>query len=187
MLAHYRMLRVLRRGMRPCKDSGWRESVDRTLKTSGDDWLPLQIYDDTGLLSHGSDPFIDMIGGMRADVQPGERVLSRMILKQKPHNWSEEWREKALSGAGSENQQTLETDRVIRQEERTTKFANSHTSGSASGERATGGLSDKTSFMLAGSLAAIIIGTFVSQTWWELRDDCRSGRLTYSAVACAGG
>ncbi len=167
MLAHYPDVDVtfVEEEGDPARLADGERAWTRTLKTLGDDWLPLQIYDDTGLLSYSSDPFIDMIGGMRADVQPGERVLSRMILKQKPHNWSEEWREKALSGAGSANQQTLETDRVTKQEERTTKIPNSRTSGSTSEERAVGGLSDKTALMLVGALAAITLGTYVSQTW----------------------
>ena len=81
------------------------------LEPDGDDYLPFQIYDDVGLLEHGSDPFIDMIGGMRSDIQTGERLISRVLLWQKPHDWSEVWRAKAMSGAGSENQQSAETER----------------------------------------------------------------------------
>lgn len=167
MLAHYPDVEVsfVKEEDDPARITGGERSWTRTLKTAGDEWLPLQMYDDTGLLSYGSDPFIDMIGGMRADVQPGERVLSRMILKQKPHNWSEEWREKALSGAGGENQQTLETDRFTRQEERTSKVADSRVARSASGDGGAGGLSDNTVFVLAGALAVIVMGTFVSQVW----------------------
>lgn len=167
LLAHYPDVEVsfVNEDDDPARITDGERAWTRTLKTAGDDWLPLQIYDNTGLLSYSSDPFIDMVGGMRADVQPGERVLSRMILKQKPHNWSEEWREKALSGAGSENQQTLETDRLTRQEERKTNGANARPVSSASGDGDVGGLSDNTVYALAGAIAVIVIGTLVSQAW----------------------
>ena len=102
---------------------------------------------------------------MRADVQPGERVVSRLVLKQKPHNWSEEWREKALSGAGSENQQTLETDRVTKQEERANRSNPRRSSDVASKEGPTGGVSDTTVYVLAGSLVVVIAGMFLRQFW----------------------
>ena len=102
---------------------------------------------------------------MRADVQPGERVVSRLVLKQKPHNWSEEWREKALSGAGSENQQTLETDRATKQEERANRSSSRRNSDVAAKEGPTGGVSDTTVYVLAGSLVVVMAGMFLRQFW----------------------
>lgn len=83
----------------------------RTLTPEGSEWLPLLVYDDTRVLQFGSDPFIDVLGGMLREVQPGERLLSRMMLTQKSHDWSEGLRQRAMSGAGSENQQSVESER----------------------------------------------------------------------------
>ena len=168
MLAHYPDVDVsfVEEYDDPARISDEESAWTRTLNTEGDKWLPLQIYDDTGLLSYSSDPFIDMVGGMRADVQPGERVVSRLVLKQKPHNWSEEWREKALTGAGSENQQTLETDRVTQLEERSRRASSRRSSEMASRDGGpSGGVSDSTVYVLAGSLGIIMLGLVLRKFW----------------------
>ena len=90
----------------------------QTLRPSGSEWLPFQVYDDTGVLEYGSDPFIDMLGSLSSDVRPEEKLVSRLVLSQKSHDWSESWRARAMSGAGSENQQVAETERMAQQIER---------------------------------------------------------------------
>ena len=98
---------------------GDEESVwTQALRPSGSEWLPFQVYDDTGVLEYGSDPFIDMLGSLLSDVRPDERLVSRLVLSQKSHDWSEAWRARAMSGAGSENQQVAETERMVQQLER---------------------------------------------------------------------
>lgn len=128
------------------------------LKPSGDEYLPLQIYDDVGLLDYGSDPFIDVIGGMRSDIQNEERLMSRVILKQKPHDWSEVWREKAMSGAGSENQQSVETERLAKQK------ITPPTPTSSDGEKSDGTLSNGTLFLLGAGLL-LLINVFYGMKW----------------------
>ena len=100
----------------------------QVLYPAGDEWLPFQVnYDATGLLEYGSDPFIDMIGGLSGEIQPGSRVVSRLLLSQQPHDWSEEWRSRALKGSGSENQMLLDT---MRREERELTVQESSSRGS---------------------------------------------------------
>ncbi len=145
------------------------------LLPEGDEWLPLQVYDDTGLLDHGSDPFADMLGGLLSDVRPGERIVSRLMLKQKDHDWSEAWRARAMSGAGSENQQATEADRTARQMERAgrTAPAGGGNSGGGSDSGADEPFSQFLMFLLVGGMGLLLVGYWFMQLWqsgkiWEL-------------------
>ena len=81
------------------------------LHPSGDEWLPFQVYDEQQVRD-GGDPFIDVLGGMMGvDLRAGERLVSRIVLRQQPHNWSEDWRARAMSGTGGENQMLAEKER----------------------------------------------------------------------------
>ena len=91
--------------------SGWRH----ILRPDGDEWLPFQVYDERNELAM-ADPFLDVMSSMGQDLHAGEQVVTRVMLEQQPHNWSEEWRAKALSGAGSENQVQIDSDRRDLQE-----------------------------------------------------------------------
>ena len=152
----------------------------QTLTPDGDEYLPLQIYDDMGLLEHGSDPFIDMIGGMRSDIQAGERLISRVLLKQKPHNWSEVWREKAMSGAGSENQRSVETERL-------TNRAIGVPDGASGDDRGGGesGLSNGMLFVLAGCVGILVAFSFAMR-WLDEGNYMAFGALMTSGVIAGG-
>ena len=81
------------------------------LHPSGDEWLPFQVYDEQQVRD-GGDPFIDVLGGMMGvDLRVGERLVSRIVLRQQPHDWSEDWRARAMSGTGGENQVLAEKER----------------------------------------------------------------------------
>ena len=115
LLAHYPYMRFepVSREQDPMlvvdeDENCWRQ----VLWPSGDDWLPFQVYDEQGLLEHSSDPFIDMIGGMSGEIQPGGRVISRLVLSQKDHGWSEAWRNRAIRTSGVENQMEMNKLRV---------------------------------------------------------------------------
>ncbi len=86
------------------EENCWRQ----VLWPAGDEWLPFQVYDEKGLLQYSSDPFIDMIGGMSSEIQPEARVVSRLVLSQKDHDWSETWRNRAIRGTGGENQNQVD-------------------------------------------------------------------------------
>lgn len=92
----------------------------------GQEWLPFRVYDDSRLLEYGEDPFIKMLAGLGEELRPGERIISRLMLRQMSHSWSKEWRSRAIRGAGGENQNMAETtrserdaDRVSQQPQRT--------------------------------------------------------------------
>lgn len=137
------------------------------LRPDGSEWLPFQVYDDTGLLGYGSDPFVDMLGGLSSDVRPEERLVSRMVLSQKSHDWSEAWRARAMSGAGSENQKAAETERMAQQLERPGR-GHASTSGSA----ATGATDSTTDsitqwilYLVVPVIGALLIGLWLKQMW----------------------
>ena len=145
------------------------------LLPEGDEWLPLQVYDDTGLLDHGSDPFADMLGGLLSDVRPGERIVSRLMLKQKDHDWSEAWRARAMSGAGSENQQATEAERTARQLERAGRAtpAGGGNSGGGSDNGANEPFSQILMFLIVAGMGMLLVGYWFMQLWqsgriWEL-------------------
>ena len=109
------------------KENAWRQ----VLWPGGDEWLPFQVYDERGLLEYSSDPFIDMISGMSNEIRPGARIVSRLLLKQKGHNWSESWRSRAMKGVGGENQMMMD---AMRKEERDDKSEKSNPKADASVE-----------------------------------------------------
>ncbi len=105
-------------------ENAWRQ----VLWPGGDEWMPFQVYDEKNPLEHGSDPFIDMIAGMSNEIRPGARVVSRLVLTQKDHNWSEEWRSRAMKGVGSENQLLAD---ALRKEERNEDKSSRSSSGTS--------------------------------------------------------
>ena len=77
----------------------------------GDEWLPFQVYGEQQVRD-GGDPFIDILGGMMGvDLRKGERLVSRLVVQQQEHDWSEAWRARGMSGTGSENQKIAERER----------------------------------------------------------------------------
>ena len=162
------------------------------LLPEGDEWLPLQVYDDTGLLDHGSDPFADMLGGLLSDVRPGERIVSRLMLKQKDHDWSEAWRARAMSGAGSENQQATEAERTARQLERVggTTLAAAGNSGGGSDSGGNEPFSQVLMFLVVGSIGMLLAGYWLMRFWqsgriWELALYTGLGTVLVGLVAYA--
>ena len=137
------------------------------LRPEGSEWLPLQVYDDTGLLGYGSDPFVDMLGGLSSDVRPEERLVSRLVLSQKSHDWSESWRARAMSGAGSENQKAAETERVSQQLERAGRAQTSKSSSAATGttDSTTDSMTQWILYLIVGAMAALLIGIWFKHLW----------------------
>ena len=80
----------------------------QVLWTAGDDWLPLQVQDDA---KENSDPFVEMVGGLSAEIPPGGRIVTRLLLSEKDRDWSERWRSRAISGSGSANQKIADAAR----------------------------------------------------------------------------
>ena len=159
------------------------------LRPEGDEWLPLQVYDDTGILDHGSDPFVDMLGGLLSDVRPGERIVSRLLLSQKSHDWSEAWRARAMSGAGSENQKAAENERLAQQLERA-RGASPSGSSTGRGDSNPGNepFGQVLLFLAVIGLGALLAGYWLMQLWqsrmiWELGLYAIAGTVLVSLVA----
>ena len=78
------------------------------LHPSGDEWLPFQVYGERQVRD-GGDPFINVLAGMHGgELRDGERLVSRLVVRQQPHDWSEEWRARGMSGTGGQNQLVAE-------------------------------------------------------------------------------
>lgn len=139
----------------------------QTLRPSGSEWLPFQVYDDTGVLDYGSDPFIDMLGSLSSDVRPEERLVSRLVLSQKSHDWSEAWRGRAMSGAGSENQRATETERMAQQLERSRQGQTPKRENASTG--ATDVMSDSITqwilYLVISAMAVLLIGLWFRRLW----------------------
>ncbi len=147
----------------------------QNLRPDGDEWLPLQVYDDTGILDHGSDPFVDMLGGLLSEVRPGERVVSRLLLSQKNHDWSEAWRARAMSGAGSENQKAVESERLAHQQERARGGTPSGggSVGKSDGNTGNDPFSQTLLALVVIGVGVLLVGYWLMQLWqsgriWEL-------------------
>ena len=75
------------------------------LKVTGEDVIPLQIFDDAALASGDTDPLMSVVGAMTG-LPSGVRVLVRMLARAKPGYWTEEHRRLAISGSGGANEKT---------------------------------------------------------------------------------
>ena len=152
----------------------------RILRPQGPEFLPLSVFDE-GAEFASADPFLDVIGTVGQDLQEGERVGSRVVLRQKPHGWSEKWRLRALTGPGSENVQRMERER---QEARN---ARAESEGTATGSGEDGAVSsllgDPKSLLLVALVVLGIAGSI--GTWVDSLLDSAS-RLEVIAYAVAG-
>ena len=152
----------------------------RILRPQGPEFLPLSVFDE-GAEPASADPFLDVIGAVGQDLQEGERVGSRVVLRQKPHEWSEKWRLRALKGPGSENAQRVDRER---QEARNAATESEGTGSGSGGDGAVGDIlgDPKSLFLLAlvGLGVAGAIGAWVD----SIMDSGR--QLEFIAYAIAG-
>ena len=87
-------------------ETAWR----RVLKPEGPEFLPFSVDDDLNA-PPTADRFLSVVGAMRQDLHGDERLLSRVVLRQKAHDWSEKFKRQALSGLGGENARAMERER----------------------------------------------------------------------------
>ena len=80
----------------------------QVLWPAGERWLPFQVQDGA---EEDGDPFVDMLAGLSAEIPPGTRVVTRVLLSEKDRDWSERWRTQAMSGSGSANQMAVDSMR----------------------------------------------------------------------------
>ena len=70
-----------------------------TLRSGGPEYLPLRTFRDDDLLDPGSDPLIAIIGALSA-LRPGERLVSRLLLRSLGPEWSQGHQQKAFKNPG---------------------------------------------------------------------------------------
>ena len=91
---HYPQARV--RELAPADDplqiSDDEQAWRMTLRASGPDYVPLRVFRDDDLLDPGSDPLLAPLGAL-SELKPGERVVSRILLRSLGPEWSRGYQE----------------------------------------------------------------------------------------------
>ena len=72
-----------------------------TLRSGGPEYVPLRTFRDDDLLDAGSDPLLAIIGALSA-LRPGERILSRLLLRSLGPDWSQAHQQKAFRNPGQQ-------------------------------------------------------------------------------------
>ena len=70
-----------------------------TLRADGPEYVPLRTFRDDDLLDPGSDPLLAVIGSLSA-LRPGERVLTRLLLRSLGPDWSQAHQQRAFKNPG---------------------------------------------------------------------------------------
>ena len=70
------------------------EAWNMTLRADGPEYVPLRVFRDDDLLDPGSDPLIALMGAL-SNLNEGERVVARLMLRSLGPDWSEPHLEKA--------------------------------------------------------------------------------------------
>ena len=71
------------------------------LAPEGPEYAPLRVFRDTDLLDPGSDPIIAPLGAL-SNLNEGERVVARLLLRSLGSDWSEPHMGEAVRGPGAE-------------------------------------------------------------------------------------
>ena len=97
--AHYPQARI--RELPPEDDPlllrGTEQAWGMTIRSSGPEHVPLRVFRDGDLLDPGSDPLIALLGAL-SDLNEGERVVSRLVLRSLGPDWSRHHAEAAHPG-----------------------------------------------------------------------------------------
>ena len=72
-----------------------------TLRVDGPEYVPLRTFRDDDLLDPGSDPLLAVIGSLSA-LRPGERVLTRLLLRSLGPDWSQAHQQRAFKNPGQQ-------------------------------------------------------------------------------------
>ena len=75
-----------------------------TLRADGPEYVPLRTFRDDDLLDPGSDPLIALIGAL-SELEDGERVLCRLLLRSLGPDWSQAHQARAHKRAVPENRE----------------------------------------------------------------------------------
>ena len=106
LAAHYPQARV--REVAPEDDPMRRRqgelAWELTLRVDGPEYVPLRTFRDDDLLDPGSDPLLAVIGSLSA-LRPGERVVSRLLLRSLGPEWAQAHQARAHQRAVPENRE----------------------------------------------------------------------------------
>ena len=75
-----------------------------TLRADGPEYVPLRTFRDDDLLDPGSDPLIALMGAL-SELEEGERVLCRLLLRSLGPDWSQQHQARAHKRAVPENRE----------------------------------------------------------------------------------
>ncbi len=70
------------------------QAWDMTLRADGPQYVPLRVFRDDDLLDPGSDPLIALMGAL-SNLNEGERIVARLMLRSLGPDWSQPHLEKA--------------------------------------------------------------------------------------------
>ena len=75
-----------------------------TLRAAGPEYVPLRTFRDDDLLDPGSDPLLAVVGALSA-LRPGERLVSRLLLRSLGPEWSQGHQARAHKRAVPDNRE----------------------------------------------------------------------------------
>ena len=83
---------------------GGEQAWGMTLRAGGPEYVPLRTFRDDDLLDPGSDPLIALTGAL-SELEAGERVLSRLLLRSLGPDWSQAHQARAHQQAVPDNRE----------------------------------------------------------------------------------
>ena len=83
---------------------GGEQAWGLTLRSGGPEYVPLRTFRDDDLLDPGSDPLIALMGAL-SELEEGERVLSRLLLRSLGPDWSQAHQARAHRQAVPDNRE----------------------------------------------------------------------------------
>ena len=94
--AHYPQARIreVAPGDDPMRRRQGELAWDLNLRAEGPEYVPLRTFRDDDLLDPGSDPLLAVIGSL-SSLRPGERIVSRLLLRSLGPEWSQSHQAKA--------------------------------------------------------------------------------------------
>ena len=143
----------------------------QALWPSGERWLPLQVQDGT---EDDGDPFVDMLAGLSAEIPPGTRVVTRVLLSEKDRDWSERWRTQAMSGSGSANQMAV--DAMRREQSGSGKAGDKGDDAFASSQFLQ-------LLLLAAGIVALVAYVYLHRWFMDIWNEHRIELFAYGALA----
>ena len=101
--AHYPQARIQQVGPDddPLRLEEGEQAWSMTLRADGPEYVPLRTFRDDDLLDPGSDPLIALMGAL-SNINKGERVVARLMLRSLGPDWSQGHLDKAHKRPGME-------------------------------------------------------------------------------------